>query len=240
MNASRHPRSRGVVQASRTAMATHPVSSPASARLAGGTDCRWLMLAAETAGLAHGNWRPSPDPGAAGRSDPPRIAMRTPGTDAGSVRAARDFTLATLRRWNAAERSEDIAIVVAELLTNALRHALPGLADSLPRWPIRLGLLQPGPCVLCAVADPSKAAPVPQVSGSLAETGRGLQIIRALSDSWGYTVLSDAGKVVWAAFIPRLKSPPPSAAPGTAFIPQRGGVYRHGPAPAVEIGTTSL
>ena len=113
-------------------MATHPVSSPASARLAGGTDCRWLMLAAETAGLAHGNWRPSPDPGAAGRSDPPRIAMRTPGTDAGSVRAARDFTLATLRRWNAAERSEDIAIVVAELLTNALRHALPGLADSLP------------------------------------------------------------------------------------------------------------
>jgi hypothetical protein len=61
-------------------------------------------------------------------------------------------------------------------------------------------LLQPGPCLLCAVADPAAAAPVPQAPGALAETGRGLQIIRALSDGWGYTVLNDAGKVVWATF----------------------------------------
>jgi anti-sigma regulatory factor (Ser/Thr protein kinase) len=102
-----------------------------------------------------------------------------------------------------AERSPDITLVVSELLTNALRHGLPGCGDARPQRPVWLGLLQPGPCVLCAVADPSKAAPAPQAPGSLAETGRGLHIICALSDQWGYAP-SDTGKVVWAMFYPGL------------------------------------
>ena len=88
---------------------------------------------------------------------------------------------------------------MSELLTNALLHALPPAACR-ARWPIRLGLLQPGPCVLCAVADPSELAPAPAAPGGLAETGRGLDIIRALSDGWGYTTAGDIGKVVWALF----------------------------------------
>ena len=186
----------------RTATAAHP------ARLEGWVGRRWLMLAAEMAGLANGSWRPSPDAVLAGRACMPRIATRTLDADAGSVRAARDFTTATLHRWGTAERSQDIVIVVSELLTNALRHALPRSGDSWPgggrpRRPIRLGLLQPGPCVLCAVADPSKLAPAPQAPSTLAETGRGLHIICALSDQWGYAP-SDSGKVVWAMFYPRL------------------------------------
>ena len=89
-----------------------------------------------------------------------------------------------------AERSPDIAIVVSELLANALRHALPGSGDTRPRQPIRLGLLQPGPRVLCAVADPGKTAPAPRMPGSLDETGRGLHLIRALRDQWGCTTPS--------------------------------------------------
>ena len=58
----------------------------------------------------------------------PRVATRTLGPGTGSVRTARDFTMATLQRWGTAERSQDIAIVVSELLTNALRHAVPGPA----------------------------------------------------------------------------------------------------------------
>ncbi len=169
---------------------------------------RWLRLAAEMAGLTSANWRPAPDPASTGPVRLPRVAMRTLGADVGSVRAARDFALATLRRWGTTERSQDIAIVVSELLTNALRHAVPGSAvpgsgASRTRRPIRFGLLQPGSCVLCAVADPSRAAPVLQTRGSLAETGRGLHIICALSDQWGYTA-SDTGKVVWAMFCQRL------------------------------------
>ena len=98
-----------------------------------------------------------------------------------------------------AERGQDIAIVVSELLTNALRHALPR-TDDVPRRPIRLGLLQPGSCVLSG-RRPERCGSGAQAPGSLAETGRGLHIIYALSDQWGY-VPNDAGKVVWAIFYP--------------------------------------
>jgi hypothetical protein len=125
--------------------------------------------------------------------------------DATGVRAARDFTVTTLQRWGVAERCEDIAIVVSELLTNALRHALPapGGTGTGTGWPIRLGLLQPGQFVVCAVADPSRAAPVPQQPEHFGETGRGLHVIAALSDRWGYTVPTDMGKVLWAMFSAR-------------------------------------
>jgi hypothetical protein len=178
------------------------------ALLEAGIGARWLTLAAEMAGLTTGSWRSSPDsasttPAALPSVTLPRVATRTLGPDTGSVRTARDFTVVTLQRWGTAERSQDIAIVVSELLTNALRHAVPGSGDSAPRRPIRFGLVQPGSCVLCAVADPSRAAPVLQTRGSFAETGRGLQIICALSDQWGFAP-SDTGKVVWAMFGRRL------------------------------------
>jgi hypothetical protein len=57
--------------------------------------------------------------------------------------------------------------------------------------------------VLCAVADPSRAVPLTHTHRSLDETGRGLQIISALSDDWGYTIPDEAGKVVWAMFARR-------------------------------------
>jgi anti-sigma regulatory factor (Ser/Thr protein kinase) len=162
-----------------------------------GADCRWLMVAAQTAGLASGNLRLSGNP-ARDRGYLLRIATRTPGTGPNSVGLAREFARATLQRWGVAERSEDIAIVISELLTNALRHALPQPGHTRP---IRLGLLQPGRCLLCAVTDPSSAAPILQAPPEfLPETGRGLRIICALSDRWGYTTLSDTGKVVWATF----------------------------------------
>ena len=185
---------------------------------AGTTGCRWLMPAAEMAGLAGGSWRSPPEPAVVGWPCPPRIATRALGAQAGSVRAARDFTIATLRRWGTAHSSQDIAIVVSELLTNALQHALPGPGGTRPRRPIRLGLLQQGPWVLCAVADPAKAVPMPRTPGSLAEAGRGLQMICAFSDRWGYTTPGDAGKVVWAMFTARHAPPSPGPAPGQSRL----------------------
>ena len=192
----------------RAMMAAHP-SQPA-----GSTGCDWLMPAAEMAGLAGGSWRSPPDPALAGWACPPRIATRALSAQAGSVRAARYFTLATLRRWGTAHSSQDIAIVVSEMVTNALRHALPGPGDTGPRRPVRLGLLQQGPWVLCAVADPGTAAPVPRTPGPLAEAGRGLQMICAFSDLWGCTTPGDAGKVVWAMFTARHARAFPGPVPG--------------------------
>jgi len=173
----------------------------------------WLMPAAQMAGLACNCWRSSPDPALTGWGCVPTIVTRALSAEAGSVRAARDFTLATLRRQDKAHSSQDIAVVVSELVTNALRHAPPGLRDTGPQEPIRLGLLQHGRWLLCAVADPSKVAPVQRTPGLLAEAGRGLQMVCALSDQWGYTTPSDAGKVVWAMFTARSAPPSPARYP---------------------------
>ena len=68
--------------------------------------------------------------------------------------------------------------------------------------------------MLCAVADPGAAAPVPRTPGPLAEAGRGLQMICAFSDLWGYTTPGEAGKVVWAMFTARHAPPSPAQYPG--------------------------
>jgi len=195
-------------------MTAHPL--PLAGNVASDLCCRWMAPAvnmaaaagavrllapgAATAGWAGGGW-----------SGPPRVATRTPGLDARSVGAAREFSLATMRRWGVADRADDIAIVVSELLTNALRHGVPDTATPRRRWPVRLGLVQPGRYVLCAVADPGRRLPVPREPDYLAESGRGLHVISALSDTWGATTPTDAGKVVWALFAVRLR-PPPAAA----------------------------
>ena len=171
---------------------------------ASGTDCCWLAPALQMAAAASGNWPLLPEPGPLGWTCFPRVAIRSPAAKPRPARAARDFAVATVQRWGAGERADDIAIVVSELVTSVLRYALPIPGDTRLRRTIRLGLLQPGPCLLCAVADMGTAAPVPRRPGSLAETGRGLHIICTLSDKWGYaTPPGGTGKVIWALFAPR-------------------------------------
>jgi Histidine kinase-like ATPase domain len=191
----------------RTALRSGPVGNTAS-----DTGHCWLAPVVEMAAVASGNWPLWPEPGPGGWTRFPRIAVRSLGAQPRPVRAARDFAAATLQRWGTTERAEDVAVVVSELVTNALRY---GLSDSYRVWPasrLRFGLVQPGPCVVCAVADPSRAAPVVQETDVLAETGRGLHVVGALADAWGYTTPSDAGKAVWAMFSTGRE--PPSALPG--------------------------
>jgi hypothetical protein len=165
-----------------------------------GISCQWLAPALRMAAMASGNWPLSARPGGAGWTSFPKLALRTPGTDARSVGAGRDFAIAITRRWGAAERCDDVAVVVSELLTNALRHALPDAGRVPPRGSFRLALLQPGRGVICAVADPSPQVPAPAQPGILCEGGRGLHVISALADAWGCTPPSHVGKVVWALF----------------------------------------
>lgn len=182
-----------------------------------GSGWSWLRSTVEMAALLSGYWPVDPGAiatgpgdlgpampglGAAGWTSTPRVATRTPAPASHSVAAARTFTLRTLRRWGADDCAEDVAAVVSELLTNALRHALPAAGDRAAPSPIRYGLLHPGPCVLCAVADPSNELPVRREPDWLAETGRGLQVVASLSHRWGYCPTRDqSGKVVWATVL---------------------------------------
>lgn len=183
-------------------MITQPVIRAAgtASGVVGGSGFRWLQPAMETAALASGHWPLTPDPAPGRWTCFPRVAIRTPGTDAKAVRTARDFATATVQRWGVAERCDDVGVVVSELLTNALAHALPTPRPARAGRAIQLGLLQPGPCVLCMVADPSQQPPVLKHPGALTETGRGLHLVTAFSDGWGYTLLGDLGKAVWAMF----------------------------------------
>jgi anti-sigma regulatory factor (Ser/Thr protein kinase) len=167
---------------------------------AGGMDCGWLAPVLQMAAVASGNWPLWPEPGSQGWTCFPRVATRSLAMKPKPARAARDFATATAQRWGAGERADDIAIVASELVTNALRHALPASGETRHHRAVRLGLLQPGPCVLCAVADPGWTVPVAKETDVLAETGRGLHVVSALADLWGYTAPTDEGKAVWAMF----------------------------------------
>jgi hypothetical protein len=89
--------------------------------LAASTGCGWLMVAAEMVGLLHGSSRSSPHPARTGWECPPQIAMCALGTEARSVPAARDFTFVTLRRWGTGYNSQDIAVVVSDLIPRIAR-----------------------------------------------------------------------------------------------------------------------
>jgi anti-sigma regulatory factor (Ser/Thr protein kinase) len=179
-----------------------------SAQLApvSGTDWPWLQSAVQMARISCRDW-PSGLGSRGNWTTPPRVATRKPAPAAASIGPSRAFALRIMHRWGEADRADDVAAVVSELLANALRHALPQAGANVPPWPIRLGLLHAESYVVCAVADPGAGIPVLREPDRLEESGRGLLVVASLSDQWGYCPApeghwrnGDEGKVVWAAF----------------------------------------
>jgi anti-sigma regulatory factor (Ser/Thr protein kinase) len=128
--------------------------------------------------------------------DRPLVACRDLPSEVESPGIARTVTKATLVRWSLGEFYDDAAVVVSELVTNAIRYGLrPGA-----RNPLRLVLVRYEHQLVCMVTDPADTAPRMQEPDWVAETGRGLHIIEAMSRTWGWTPLLGGGKAVWASF----------------------------------------
>jgi anti-sigma regulatory factor (Ser/Thr protein kinase) len=112
-----------------------------------------------------------------------------------SASAARRLTGDTLRHWGLTALAEDAMLIVAELVANAVSHTVPSAASSEPGGEyLGLRLLRRPGEVICAVLDPSDAAPALGRPGALEEGGRGLQLVDALSDVWGWSPVAAAAR----------------------------------------------
>lgn len=113
---------------------------------------------------------------------------------------ARRLTRTTLRDWGLGSLAEDAETIVGEFVANAVTHAANAAAEGRQIGPDNLGLrlLRRTGEVMCAVLDPSDVAPVLRAADCCEESGRGLQMVDALSDVWGWSPVAGRGKAVWA------------------------------------------
>jgi hypothetical protein len=135
--------------------------------------------------------------------DSPAAAACALGVSAQSSRAARRFTRSTLHEWELGSLADDAEAIVGEFVANAVSHAARG---AVPGQPLGLRLLRRTGEVMCAVLDPSDNAPVLRAPERSEEAGRGLQMVDALSDVWGWSPVTGRGKAVWAILFCVLSS----------------------------------
>ena len=106
----------------------------------------------------------------------------------GTPAAARAFVRETLHPGSSDVRVDDVALVVSELVTNAVLH---GDGD------IMLNVVVADDAVHVEVADAAPALPAPRAAPSDADSGRGLFIVDGVATRWGVRPAA-RGKVVWA------------------------------------------
>ncbi len=130
-----------------------------------------------------------------------------------AVQHARDIVHSVLSDWDAQIICEDVALVVSELVANALVHGLrltglsPRSAAAAPQQPphpshtdqVELNLMSTGSHLICTVRDPSPLPPVRRPADETDVGGRGLQLIESLSLCWGW-MPGGGTKTVWAIF----------------------------------------
>jgi anti-sigma regulatory factor (Ser/Thr protein kinase) len=105
-----------------------------------------------------------------------------------AVREARAATRTWLRHIGRVAADHPAALVVTELVTNAVLHA---------RGPIALHLWEQVNRIKVGVSDGSQAAAHRRQASETDKSGRGILIVERMSSSWG-TDVNDAGKLTWA------------------------------------------
>jgi anti-sigma regulatory factor (Ser/Thr protein kinase) len=101
---------------------------------------------------------------------------------------------AVARQWLSRELAdcpdelvEDAALLLSELVTNAVLHA---------QTQVQVSVGSTGGRVRVEVTDSSPVLPTAKGYGTDAATGRGLQLVEALAERWGIAAVP-GGKVVW-------------------------------------------
>jgi anti-sigma regulatory factor (Ser/Thr protein kinase) len=184
-------------------MTAHRAASPMTTEVSGVSRVGFLAAGAPQGMRQANHLLPSqPQPGGTGYSLAQPSATRLLEPRPESVKTGRGFTRATLLDWDMPELTDLAELVVSELVTNALRHGVPSACTLAGEHCIRLRLLAQAPFVMCMVTDPGSDIPVLRESGPTSESGRGLNVVESCSVRWGWHLLDDGGKVVWALLRP--------------------------------------
>ena len=104
-----------------------------------------------------------------------------------SVHAARRFATDTLT-GNPASTLEAVELMVSELATNCIRHE---------RTSFHITIVGSTREIRVEVTDSGSGTPTMRSPGPDEPSGRGLQIVDMLSDSWGVVPEDPSGKTVW-------------------------------------------
>lgn len=130
---------------------------------------------------------------------------------------ARRLTRTTLARWDLGHLADDAETIASELTANALdaattpRDTLPAIIFAIHHRPPELRII---------VWDNGPGQPRPAPPGPDAEAGRGLGIVDALSQRWGWwPTPHSAGKVVWAALPVPADATPDDGPQGSSSPP---------------------
>lgn len=139
---------------------------------------------------------PFPSALACGMNDQwPRRTFLELGALPGAVPCARLHTRQVLWEWNLTRLTENVELVVSELVTNAV-----AASESIARvFPVRLWLMAGKAQVMTLVWDANPRPPARAEITDEAESGRGLLLVEAMSERWDwYFPEQTSGKVVWA------------------------------------------
>lgn len=100
-----------------------------------------------------------------------------------------------LREWQLETMSDDVTLLLSELMTNAVQAARSGDGQA-SRAFVAATVRLTATAVLLEVWDANPAPPVVQEVDVTSGCGRGLLMIEYLSSTWGHHP-ADGGKVVW-------------------------------------------
>ena len=112
-----------------------------------------------------------------------------------AVPCARLHARQVLWEWGIGNLGDSAELLVTELITNAVTASREAGRVSA----VRLWLLSDSAQILILVWDASPRPPVLTDAGDEAEHGRGLMLVDAVSEQWGWYSREDSdGKFVWA------------------------------------------
>ncbi|MEU4211577.1 ATP-binding protein [Streptomyces sp. NPDC026206] len=133
-----------------------------------------------------------PSPWAARRTSagpPPAQGVRLPASPS-SVAAARRFSERLLAEWDLQALTADAALLLSELVTNAIVHVPEGAGD------VELALSRTPDHLVVQVSDAGGCLPLCAEAGPDSEGGRGMWLVEQIAAQWGHHA-SGVGKTVW-------------------------------------------